>query len=114
MMLPLQSCDDLGLEHPFICARTLGVYHANIIHKVTTMGFCNYTPKRMEFLFIHWFSYQGSANVQWANLKLDPLKFMSIHSEDTFSFVDPADILRASHLTLVLRRESPHRSVKHI
>lgn len=106
VMLLSQSCDKLEalsdsghlLEHPFIYARVLGIYHANVIHKSTTTGPQNYTPNRMEFLFVRWFTYRGSINVQWADLKLDSLSFLPVHSENAFGFVDPAHILRASHI----------------
>ena len=97
-MLLSQSCDDLELEHPFIYTHMLGIYHANVIHKSTTIGPHSYTPMQMEFLFVRWFPYQGSTNVQWANLKLDPLSFMLVHSENAFGFVDPSDILRGCHI----------------
>lgn len=85
------------LGHPFIYARVLGIYHANVVYKSTTTGSQIYTPNRMEFLFVRWFTYLGS-NVQWADLKLDSLSFMPVNSENAFGFIDPADILRGCHI----------------
>lgn len=83
------------LEHPFIYARVLGIYHANVVVKST--GPQIYTSERLEFLFVRWFTYQGSS-VQWASSKLDSLRFMPVNSEDAFGFVDPADVLRGCHI----------------
>lgn len=105
-MLLSQSCENPGalsesghlLEHPFIYARVLGIYHANVIHKSMTTSSQNYAPSRLEFLFVRWFAYRGPMNVQWAELKLDSLSFMPLRSEYAFGFVDPANILRGSHI----------------
>ena len=88
---------DLGrmLEHPFIYARVLGIYHANVIVKST--GSQIYTPNRLEFLFVRWFAYQGTS-VQWTCLKLDSLRFMPVNSENAFGFVDPVNVLRGCHI----------------
>jgi hypothetical protein len=83
------------LEHPFIYARVLGIYHANVIVKST--GSQIYTQNRLEFLFVRWLAYQGSS-VQWASSKLDSLKFMPVNSENAFGFVDPVNILRGCHI----------------
>ena len=51
-MLLSQSCTNLEassdsnhlLEHPFIYAHVLGVYHTNVIRKFATTGAQNYNP----------------------------------------------------------------------
>ena len=83
------------LEHPFIYARVLGIYHANVVVKST--GSQIYTPNRLEFLFVRWFAYQGTS-VQWTCLKLDSLRFMPVNSENAFGFVDPVNVLRGCHI----------------
>lgn len=85
------------LEHPFIYARVLGIYHAKVVRKSSTIGSQIYNPERMEFLFVRWFTYQGS-NVHWAGLKLDSLSFLPVTSENAFGFVDPSDVLRGCHI----------------
>ena len=115
-MLLSQSCANLEassdsnhlLEHPFIYACILGVYHANVVRKFATTGAQNYNPDRMEFLFVCWFMYLGPVNVQWANLKLDSLSFLPVNSEDAFGFIDPANVLRGSHILPWFRGERVH------
>ena len=86
------------LEHPFLYAHMLGIYYANVIHKSATMGPQNYTPNLMEFLFVCWFTYWGSTNTMWADLKLYALSFMPVGSQNALGFVDPTDILRGCHI----------------
>ena len=73
----------------------LGIYHANVVIKST--GSQIYTPNRLEFLFVHWFTYQGTS-VQWACLKLNSLRFLLVNSENAFGFVDPVNVLRGCHI----------------
>ena len=106
IMLLSQSCDSLVafpdsndlLEHPFTYARVLGIYHANVVRKSTAIGPQTYNPERMEFLFVRWFKYLRPLSVRWADLKLDSLGFLPVHSEMAFGFIDPADVLRGSHI----------------
>ena len=115
-MLLSQSCANLEassdsnhlLEHLFIYACVLGVYHTNVVHKFATTGAQNYNPDHMEFLFVCWFTYLGPVNVQWANLKLNSLSFLPINSEDTFGFIDPANVLRGSHILPWFHGERVH------
>lgn len=91
----LATTSDNGDDHPFLYARVLGVYHANVIH--TADATQNYQPTRFEFLWVRWYKYQGQS-VRWRDLKLDVLSLPSVNNEDAFGFVDPGDILRACHI----------------
>lgn len=86
------------LEHQFLYARVLGIYHVNLIY--TGPGKLGSHARRMEFLWVRWFEVVERKPVQrgWDKQLMDQLKFRQIDDENAFGFVDPADILRACHL----------------
>jgi hypothetical protein len=91
----LLSNDDDDDSHPFRYARVLGVYHVNVVY--TGPGMLDYQARRLDFLWVRWFQC-GTRSVQWADYRLDHIHFPPITSDDAFGFVDPKDVLRASHI----------------
>src|ERR1700722_3457156 len=57
IMLLAKRNEENGSEpdHPFMYARVLGIYHANVIY--TGEGMVDYQARRVEFLWIRWFEY---------------------------------------------------------
>ena len=87
--------------HQYQYARILGIYHANVIYSGKGRhGKRDCRARRMEFLWVRWFDTSGSNTVQqgWQKGHLDKLKFHRLASKEAFGFVDPTDILWASHL----------------
>lgn len=78
--------------HPYLYARVLGIYHANIIY--TGPGMLDYTPRRMDFLWVRWYDYQDGEN----SARLGQLSFPPLTSARAFGFVDPADVVRGCHI----------------
>lgn len=91
----LATTSDNDVDHPFLYARVLGIYHTNVIY--TGDGAQNYQARRFEFLWVRWYRYQGQ-NLRWRDLKLDALSFPPVTSENAFGFVDPSNVLRACHI----------------
>ncbi|KAF8835303.1 hypothetical protein BDN67DRAFT_871601, partial [Paxillus ammoniavirescens] len=81
--------------HHFRYARVLGTYHANIIY--TGSNSRDYRPHRIEFLWVHWFELIPGP-LGWAHTALDRLWLAPVDADDTFGFIDPADMLRCCHL----------------
>jgi hypothetical protein len=99
IMLLTNNCDAEGIsrtKHPFLYARVLGIYHVNIIY--TGEDRLDYTPRRVEFLWVRWFEYDGSRSVGWPDMKLDSLRFPPMADQGAFGFVDPRDVLRGCHI----------------
>jgi hypothetical protein len=94
----LANPDDLeaNSNHPFLYARVLGIYHANVVY--VGSGMLDYVPRRLEFLWVRWFQYFGDRSVVWKDRRLDCIKFPPMASEGAFGFVDPRDVLRGSHI----------------
>lgn len=84
----------LRADHPYLYARVLGIFHANVIY--TGPGMVDYTPKRMDFLWVRWYDHQDGESPT----RLDRLSFPPINSQSErgFGFVDPADVVRGSHI----------------
>lgn len=84
------------MKHPFLYARVLGIYHVNVIY--TGQGKLDYTPRRVEFLWVRWFEYDGTRPVGWPDMRLDSLRFPPMSTDGAFGFVDPKDVLRGCHI----------------
>lgn len=91
IMLP--SYEDSG-DHPFWYARVVGVYHLKVTHLPTqTM------KKRLDFLWVRWFGLDPQWKGGDSVCRLDRVGFVpSGGVDEPFGFVDPATVIRASHL----------------
>jgi hypothetical protein len=84
-------------DHPFLYARVIGIFHVNVIY--TGSQTVDYHPRRIEFLWVQWFEHTSSAVAgSWAASTLDRLRFPPMADEDSFGFLDPADVIRCAHI----------------
>ena len=81
--------------HPFCYARVLGIYHANIIFIGPESR--DYQSRRLEFLWVRWFEVLENP-AGWEHYSLDKGRFVPVHREGAFGFIDPEDVLRCCHL----------------
>lgn len=96
IMVLAESEDDSC--HPYLYARVIGIFHVNVVY--TGPQAVDYRPRRFEFLWVRWFEHDLSAAAGgWVQSALDRLRFPPMASPDAFGFVDPADVMRASHIT---------------
>ena len=108
IMLLAKRNDENGSEpdHPFMYARVLGIYHANVIY--IGEGMVDYQARRVEFLWVRWFEYDGTRSIEWKDLRLDAVQFPPVESDDAFGFVDPRDVLRGCHIIPAFSRGKRH------
>jgi hypothetical protein len=85
--------------HPFLYARIIGIYHANVIY--LGEGNRDYQPHRLEFLWVRWYDHFKLGD--WEKQQLDHLQFPSIYNDHSFGFIDPRDVLRGCHLIPLLK-----------
>ena len=88
--------DSSETGHRFLFARVLGIYHVNAIF--TSLATCDYSLRRLDFLWVRWFSYNEEKSPAWRDCRLDLLHFPPVGSDDAFGFVDPSDVLRGCHI----------------
>ncbi|KAF8599346.1 hypothetical protein BDV93DRAFT_449512, partial [Ceratobasidium sp. AG-I] len=95
IMLPTEYMHDSGASHPFLYAKVLGIYHAKVVYRGSS-------PRRMEFIHVRWLYYDYEQPGGGETYRLDRLGYEACRTDqdvlDLFDFVDPADIIRASHL----------------
>jgi hypothetical protein len=82
--------------HPFLYARILGAYHANVIY--TGPGMRDYMARRFNFLWVRWYQVVDPGSSGWHNSTLDTVRFPPMHEDNSFGFVDPDDVLRGCHI----------------
>ncbi|KAG9093781.1 hypothetical protein FRC06_011376 [Ceratobasidium sp. 370] len=82
-------------NHPFVYAKVLGIYHAKVSYRGSS-------PSRIDFLHVRWLYYDYSQPGGWDTCRLDRLSYEACQTEqdilDSFNFVNPADVIRATHL----------------
>ncbi|KAG1726708.1 uncharacterized protein EDB91DRAFT_1254209 [Suillus paluster] len=87
-IMVLSSSSESGHYH---YANVLGIHHVNT---VVVRGSYQ-TPHQMEFLFVRWYE---AADADSCRMALDHICFSLLDSEGAFGFLNPVDVLRASHI----------------
>jgi len=83
--------DDPNDSHPYWYARILGIFHAHVSYRGSS-------PQKMEFLFVRWFGRDLSYRAGWKARRLHRIGFLADDVADAYGFLDPNDIVRATHL----------------
>ncbi|TRM61255.1 hypothetical protein BD626DRAFT_558654 [Schizophyllum amplum] len=78
--------------HPFWYARVIGILHVNVYDPVRR------TSERMEVLWARWYAFDSDNSSGWKAKRLHRVGFVPGNGEDAFGFIDPQDVVRASHL----------------
>ncbi|KAG1802176.1 uncharacterized protein HD556DRAFT_1438213 [Suillus plorans] len=105
-VIVLRSNNDMGCQgHRYIYGRVLGVYHVNVI--ITGHGMVDYTPIRMEFLWIRLYKSLDQCS-DWSTSTLDRVNFPPLADEHSFDFLDPADVLHSCHIIPRFRSGKRH------
>ena len=99
------AADDSDVHH-FLYARVLGAYHANVIY--TGPGMHDYEARRLDFLWVRWYEVMDPSSSGWCNSTLDSVRFPPMRGDDAFGFVDPKDVLRASHIIPNFAKKKRH------
>jgi hypothetical protein len=102
MVLASNPDSDSESNHRFLYARVLGIYHVNVIY--IGEGSVDYTPRRVEFLWVRWFEYDNNNSSVWTDFKLDSVRFPSMADEGAFDFVDPNNVVRGCHIVPAFAR----------
>jgi hypothetical protein len=84
--------DDNGTNVPWVFARVLGIYHANILLPGTSK------LQRVEFMHVHWFDQEILHAAGPHVRRLERIQLRSPSISDSFSFIDPNTIIRSTHL----------------
>jgi hypothetical protein len=86
-----------GGAEPYWHARVIGVYHANVWteHPAIRDG---RNARRMDFLWVRWFGDEPGYRSGFCRAHLPKIGFVESKDEFAFSFIDPADVIRGSHL----------------
>lgn len=59
----------------------------------------DYHPRRLNILWVQWFEHDTNAPAgSWSHSRLDRLRFPPMADKDSFSFLDPTDVVRGCHI----------------
>jgi hypothetical protein len=80
--------------HSYCYARVLGIYHTLV--QLNSPRSRNRALHQVEFLWVRWYDIDEKARAGFAAKRQFQIKFRT--GSQAFGFVNPADILRATHL----------------
>lgn len=64
------ATEERDSEDPYLYARVIGIFHVNVIY--TGPGMSNFCPRRVEFLWVWWYTPDLSGMAGgWGNSTLD-------------------------------------------
>ncbi|KAJ7586852.1 hypothetical protein C8J56DRAFT_1051158 [Mycena floridula] len=94
MMLSATASDD---PHIYIYGHVIGVFHAKVF--ITEPGSRpNIKGERVDFLWVRWYEFDTTYKSGWKHKRLPRLHFLDCSDPNAFGFVDPANVLRGSHI----------------
>ncbi|KAJ7191438.1 hypothetical protein GGX14DRAFT_600708, partial [Mycena pura] len=86
------SCDDPEVDpHPYWYAKVLQIFHADVRLR-------GYPPRRMEFLWVRWYTRDTDHRSGWDARRLHRFQFLPHTDPEAFGFLDPNDVVRGAHL----------------
>jgi hypothetical protein len=91
------DAENLSSAPPYRYARVLGICHADVrfvgaLHD----GRRDYTPHRLEFLWVRWYISLGYPGLE--SLELERLQLAPLESPDAIGFISPRAVVRGVHL----------------
>jgi hypothetical protein len=85
------------VPHPYWYARVIGIFHVNVGQRGS-----NIRPKRMDFLWVRWFGHDLAHKGGWRARRLHRIGFVESQDPTAFSFLDPASVIWAVHVEIIL------------
>ena len=82
--------------HPYWYARVLAIFHVYALY--TGEGARYAEPQKFDVLWIRWFGRDVSASGGFDTRRLHLIGFVESSDKDAFGFLDPDQVIRATHL----------------
>ncbi|KAJ7053136.1 hypothetical protein C8F01DRAFT_1375308 [Mycena amicta] len=80
--------------HPFSYAQVLMVCHANVVRKSDPTA----APQRIDFLWVRRYAFDATYKSGFKRKRLHRLQFLPETDANAFAFINPDEVIRASHL----------------
>jgi hypothetical protein len=107
MVLNTPQDDGEPCKNPFSYAQVIGIFHVQAFLADPAWGIVDCRLRRLDFLWVRWYCCVSTSNT-WETGDLDRVQFPPISEEGAFGFLDPRDVLRASHIIPVFAMEQIH------
>ncbi|PBK84333.1 hypothetical protein ARMGADRAFT_943673 [Armillaria gallica] len=82
--------------HPYLYARVIGIFHARV-HHIGPKSL-DHMAKNIQFLWVRWYAFDGSIPSGFRAKHLPCIGFLQGDDREAFGFVNPSDVLHASHI----------------
>jgi len=95
----VQSPETGPHAQPYWYARVIGIFHAYVSSTHPGVGRETSCPSWMDFLWVCWFGTEPGAYCHgFHNARLPKIGFVESSDHYTFTFLDPAQVIRGVHL----------------
>ncbi|KAF6742787.1 hypothetical protein DFP72DRAFT_829608 [Ephemerocybe angulata] len=85
-------------EHPYVYAKVLGIFHANVLYVGTLSdGTRCLDSHRIDLLWVHWYNILQAGESR-ETFQLDRLTLEPLDSGSALDFLDPKDVIRGVHI----------------
>jgi hypothetical protein len=82
-------------SHPFMYAQIIGIFHADVVN---TAPSSNPKPQPIEFLWVRRYQLDTNWRAGFKRKRLHRVKFLPESDPNTFGFLNPDEVIHASHL----------------
>ncbi|KAF7422998.1 hypothetical protein PC9H_011162 [Pleurotus ostreatus] len=89
---PSNEDDDVADQHPLWYGRLVQIFHATVHHPRL------HEPQQVDFLWVRWFGRDLEYQAGFSKRRLHRIGFVALDDDAAFTFVNPADIIRAVHI----------------
>ena len=90
------SHEDIENAHPYWYARIIGIFHMDVQYCGPELS--NHVPRRINFLWVRWFTHNRNVQSGWAVRCLPCISFYPQGEPEAFGFIDPEQVICAAHL----------------
>lgn len=95
MVMALNLDESSNDQHPYRYCRVLGIFHANVIY--LGEGTADFAPRRLDFIWVRWL-VPADTRYSLPSGTMDCVQFPPMAGDDSFGFLDPANVIRGCHL----------------
>lgn len=94
-IMTLPRSDLEGADHPFEYARIIGIFHVDVLLNIPG---ASTAPESYEVVWIRRYRIDPTYRGGFQRKRLYRVEFVPSSDDDAFGFLDPDEVIRASHI----------------
>ena len=106
MLAPAAPQSQSNTSHPYLYGRVIGIYHVDVVHADTAPD-----SQRIEFLHVRFFQLDDKHEGGFNSRRFYRVNFLEADDPDAFGLVDPARVIRGTHIIPAFAHSTTDRSI---